>query len=503
VNDIVINVALIGRLIRRRWHTLLALAVLGAMLGAAASFVLSPGFVSTSKVLLQGSRDEKQLPAETQVATSLTVLDHVADDLKWGVTGAQLQGQVAAVVDGNVIAISGAADTPQRAQELADRATAQYIAFSTQIVTDAANVSADSAQQGRLVIQNQIDDANQRITELQTSPAITSPGPEGESARNELQGRQQFITKASKDLEQIDDAIERAALDASLGASSSTIIERATLPNAPASPTVLECILGGAGFLTLIGVLAHVVALRTDRRLRKADDVASAVGAPVLGLVEAAGLSPAARSIVHEMLHDDRRWAFVSPVVAEDTQSREARYLRIVQRLESGSDQSRLVVVTAADDEIARGALVNLAVAAAGRAPVVIVSEDEELAERAIAEAAALHPESRLSIEPADTDMESAMTFVDARVAVERPIVADARPTDRAVLLVSMGGRTGWELAAIAGACVDAGHQLVGAVLLATVSTVRADHEGGAGARRASAGEALVVSDGQTLAGAS
>ena len=62
MNETSIDLALIWRLVRRRKAALLVLAVLGACVGAALSLVLSPGYVSTSKVLLQGSRNPNEVP---------------------------------------------------------------------------------------------------------------------------------------------------------------------------------------------------------------------------------------------------------------------------------------------------------------------------------------------------------------------------------------------------------------------------------------------------------
>ena len=128
-----------------RWTVLAALAVLGAILGAGASLLLSPGYLSSSKVLLQGSREKDALPGEAQIATSLVVLDRTATALNWGVSGNDLQGVVsAAVLDGNVIQIRATASTPERAQQLTDRATLEYIRFSTQIVSDAVAAFTDA-----------------------------------------------------------------------------------------------------------------------------------------------------------------------------------------------------------------------------------------------------------------------------------------------------------------------------------------------------------------------
>ena len=57
MNETSIGLALIGRLLRKRWVVFAVLAIVGACVGAASSLVLAPGYVSTAKVLLQGQRN--------------------------------------------------------------------------------------------------------------------------------------------------------------------------------------------------------------------------------------------------------------------------------------------------------------------------------------------------------------------------------------------------------------------------------------------------------------
>ena len=132
MGDDVVRLSVVGALVRRRWRLLAAFAAIGALVGFGLSFVVSPGFAASSKVLLKGQLDKNQLLTETQIATSLSVLDRVAVDLKWGVSGLDLQGDVTAtVLDGNVLEITGVASTSDRARQLTDRAAADYVVNST------------------------------------------------------------------------------------------------------------------------------------------------------------------------------------------------------------------------------------------------------------------------------------------------------------------------------------------------------------------------------------
>ncbi|MCA1673008.1 MAG: hypothetical protein LC799_12705 [Actinobacteria bacterium] len=117
-SDDVVRLSVIGQIVRSRWRLLAVLAAVGALLGVGASLLFSPGYESTSSVLLQGSQGEEDLLTEAQIATSSVVLDRTAAALGWDVTGEDLRGMVTAeVLDGNVIEVGGLAESPDRAQQ--------------------------------------------------------------------------------------------------------------------------------------------------------------------------------------------------------------------------------------------------------------------------------------------------------------------------------------------------------------------------------------------------
>jgi len=474
MNETSINLALIWRLVRSRWVVLLLLAIAGAGVGAAVSPVLSPGYVSTAKVLLQGTRTSSDVAGETQIATSLVVLDHVAEELRWGLTGSQLADRVTAEVgDGNVLVIKGAGPTPEEAQQLADKVTNEYVGFAAQIIADATNATTASTQQARTTIQRKIDDANKRITAIQASPVVTAAGPDGDQARADLQQQQRVVGDATKDLEQLDSAAETAALNATLQGANARVIQLASLPLAVSAPSPLQLVLAGMAALVLLGVFGHLVAMRADKRLLRAQDMADAVGAPVLGIL---GMSPSSvlvkPSFVRRVLLDDRRWVSSGLTVVEDDRARQMRFRRVLQRLAPAGRPTVVLAVVPEGDDLALNALIDLSlVAAEGGATVALVADAEAVIGMATSAAGQRDLGSRFTAGPDARTTAATFTILVAQVAARQPTMPDTDVIDAAVLLLEAGTLTGWELAGIAGACIDAGQPLLG-----LVTVVRSEH---------------------------
>jgi len=279
VNDDQARLAVIWQVLRLRWRLLVVITVLGALVGAGASLVFSPGYEASTSVVLQGPRDPDELLTEAQVAQSSVVLDRAAGALKWGVSGADLADEVsAAVADGNIIEITGTADTPERAQQLADRVAQEYVTFSTQLLSTTADASAQVSQEQQQTLRQQIIETNQKISDLHNSAGqgqtIDSVG-----VRTELE---QLRTALSQAVAKLDE------LDAAGGQAKMVVMGPAERPLGPAAPTMTQFVGGGALLFFLVGLFGHLFAARADRRVRDETEIAAALGAGVLGGVEVA-----------------------------------------------------------------------------------------------------------------------------------------------------------------------------------------------------------------------
>ncbi|MBK3564315.1 Wzz/FepE/Etk N-terminal domain-containing protein [Streptomyces sp. MBT62] len=427
MNDDTIRLATIGRILRRRWRLLAVLAVVGALFGYGTSvLLLPPRYTAEASVLLPGQWEERELLTQVDIATSSAVVDRAADALKWGVSGTELQKDVSAKADdGNIIKVSGTADTPERAQRLSDQLAQQFVTFATRIAGGDTDPAADTATEA---LRKQVAETNRRITDLANS---ADPGQtvEGVQARTELEGLRTGLQDAMKKLEEANPASAKANM---------VVMGPAPAPTGAAAPTRTQLIGAGALLFLLLGVVGHLAAARVSRRLRTEPEIVAALGSPLLGTVDVPGErhghrpeSHGARARLRRLLGTDVRWDVPAPQRSGDEAERRIRYRRVCARLRDQLPAPRrLLVVVPEGDEVARLAAGQL-VAEATNDPRLRVVE----------------------------------------VSVDRPIVPDRDTESGALAVLSAGSWTAAELAGIAEACADGGHELVGVVVAGTVRT--------------------------------
>ncbi|GCB43073.1 Wzz/FepE/Etk N-terminal domain-containing protein [Streptomyces sp. NL15-2K] len=441
-----IRLATIGRILRRRWRLLAVLAVVGALVGYGASVVFPPRYTTSASVLLPGQWEERELLTQVDIATSSAVVDRVATKLSWpDVSSAELREQVTAkAADGNIIKISGTADTPERAQQLSDQVADQFIEFAARI---AGGDTAPEAAEGPEALRKEVAETNRRITDLANA---ADPGRTVESvqARTVLEKLRTSLVEAMEKLEQADPANNVAGM---------VVMGPAARPTGQAPPTRTQLVVAGALLFFLVAVIGHLVAARANRRLGTDQEIAAALGSALLGTVdvpdEGRSHRPEGRgrqALISRLLGVDTRWDLPTPQASGDEDGRRIRYRRVCARLRDRLPAPRQLLVVIPDgDEIALRAAGRL-VAEATNDPLLRVVE----------------------------------------VSVDRPVVPDRDTESGALVVLSAGSRTAEELAGIAEACADGRHEVVGIVVAAPV---RARPARSAGRSADNATEALAV----------
>ncbi|MFE4545818.1 Wzz/FepE/Etk N-terminal domain-containing protein [Streptomyces sp. NPDC056785] len=425
MSDDTIRLVTIGRIVRRRWRLLTVLALVGALVGYGVSLLFPPRYTTSASVLLPGAWEERELLTQAEIATSSVVVDRAATTLGWaGVSGNDLRDQVSAkATDGNIIKISGTAETPERAQQLSDQVAQQFVTFAARIVDDNADPEA-AAQLEEL--QQMVVQTSRRITELADA---ADPGQTVESVqtRTELEKLRTSLQEAVNKLDQADPAANKANM---------VVMGSAARPTGEAPPTRVQLIVAGALLFFLVAVIGHLTAARMSRRLRTQAEIAAALGSALLGTVDVPGdrraHRPGGRGVrarFRRLLGVDVRWDIPAPRTSGDEAGTQLRYRRVCARLRDQlPSPRRLLVVVPDGDTIARRAA-GLLVTEAGGDPLLRVVE----------------------------------------VPVSDPMVPDRGTESGALVVLSAGSWTAAELSGIAEACVDAKHEVVGIVLAGPV----------------------------------
>lgn len=448
MSDDTIRLVTIGRIVRRRWRLLTVLTVVGALVGYGTSLLVPPRYTTSASVLLPGAWEERELLTQTQVATSSVVIDRAAATLGWdGVGGGELRDRVSAkAADGNIIKISGTAETPERAQQLADEVARQFVSFAARIV----DAGADPEAAARLEdLRQMVVTTSRRITELADA---ADPGQTVESVqtRTDLEKLRTSLQEAINKLDQADPAANKANM---------VVMGPAARPSGEAPPTRTQLVVAGALLFLLLTVVGHLTAVRMSRRLRTEAEIAAALGSVLVGTVDVPGERPAHRPAgrgpwapVRRLLGVDVRWDVPAPRTSGDEADRQIRYRRLCARL-----RERLP---------------------APRRLLLVVPDGDETARRAAGQLAA--------------EAESDPLLKVVEVSVARPLVPDRGTESGALVVLSAGSWTAAELAGIADACADARHEVVGIVL---AGPVRARPATSAGRPREAATPVLATSN--------
>lgn len=444
---------MIGRILRRRRRLLAALAALGAALGVLSWLILPASFESTSTVLLQGPRDESQVRTEAQIATSRVVVDRAAAALSWDAEEIPDDAVTAEVSDGSVIKIIALAGTPSEARRFAQQVTEAYMTFSTEIANRSANATARALSDRREKVERRVEELEQAIDA---------------GTGTDLQALRATRTKLLQELTGIEGRIVQAEAKAAVGRANMRVIEAPEEPKGPTTPSLLLLAAGGVVLVPVLGTAVLVARRLSDQRLRRRSEIASALGAPVLGTVQAspdwAPEQPEARgwkARIRRLLDSEP-----PPLTPPDPALDDLRYRRVLDRLRAAADRElRLLVIAADDDTEASGAVARLAaVAGEGGRPVSVVTDDPRLATARQVGAADEHPVEALA-RLASNRSPATVLRVQA-VPAARPTVPSSPDVSGVLVVVTSGTRTSWELLSVAEACQDAALPIRGAIVV-------------------------------------
>lgn len=295
--------------LRRRWKWVLGLTAIGLSIGALATMLETPTYVAKSRVLLPPSALDakgdplRSMETEAHIATSTEILDRAGAIFTPPVPGANLRSRVdARGVSADILEVRVEAGRPPDARLLADAVAEEYVAYTNGVTA----LHADSTVG---VLRAQVDDLQERIRQLESSIAAGVARLAGLDPRSPEAARQAALVDSMR-MEQVDASrqlatangrIADARLDAELSGRGTRVLQWADDSPGLARPRPAWN-LGGGGLIGLLTGAVLAIALdRNDGRVRRRDDIAEAVGAPVVAslAVPRRGAVARCRALLH------------------------------------------------------------------------------------------------------------------------------------------------------------------------------------------------------------
>lgn len=279
----------------RKWGWLMVLLV---GLAAAGSYLYSqtipPTYRSTA-ILLVGQEQASANPTASDIYVSNnlaqayallvnqpSVLQAAAEELNWEGSWESLYFAVSANAPqgGQTINVTATANSPQRAQEIANVLANQVIAKSPiSRQQQAADTQREFVTTQQALLQTQIVAAQKQLSDLTQQAALETDQAKLDALNARTAALQTKIESAQRTY------IQMGALLAQAAGRYITLIAPAPLPGAPVSPNILQNVLlaAAAGLVLAVGVVLLLEYL--DDTIKNVEDVQREMGLPVMSSV--------------------------------------------------------------------------------------------------------------------------------------------------------------------------------------------------------------------------
>jgi capsular polysaccharide biosynthesis protein len=468
VNEQALDLKSVFRLIWRRRWLVAALALVGFFFGVAYEVLTPPlpearalVIIPSSSLTSSSGAVVDDTPTQIIIATSTPVLAAAGAVVSPPLSATALKSHVTvtALSDG-VLQFQVTARRDSDAEKLANAEATSYIAFVNK--TNAASTGGalpllqNQASQLAKQVQDLQAQVNKASAQLATVGASSLEGQRDSSLISSLGTEQEEV---SLQLNSVNNQILSAQLSGSLSANATRVLQSAAI--SPFSKTQLAMYpIGGALAGLLIGCLFAFFLSRRDRRLRLRDEIAGAIGVPVVASVT----STACRSA--------KDWSRLlqnyqtSPVDSWNVR----RLLHGLPFMESEQGQQLNVIVFANDSAAIAGAVQLASSAAALGISVALVPGEHSSLTLLRAAMRLLGPagggDEAYCFEPRVGEPESSSRLTLRVDPVDEPKPELTGRAGRAVLAVSSGFATAEALARVALAASDTGHLVDGIIVV-------------------------------------
>ena len=278
--------------LRRRSRVLAAAALLGLVAGAAYVLVTPPPLTSTTLVLLPTAALEESsssdIATQVRIARSANILTKAGQSVVPALSRRTVEKMIKVSAPTNQIVQIDATSSKAAAAQTLSQAVADsyagYVSNTAREVTAAAladlNLRRDALRQQIDQLQAEIDAANKRRRKMR---------PDSPNATQEAQLVARLRAEQADLAIQLDKVLQNIATGTPGSSASAgiTVIQSATAATGPS--TLLRLLVWapfGALLCTILAAVVLLVAARRDPRVRLRDDIADAIGSPVLASVQ-------------------------------------------------------------------------------------------------------------------------------------------------------------------------------------------------------------------------
>jgi capsular polysaccharide biosynthesis protein len=461
--------------LRRRRLTLLVAALVGSLVGIGSVLLWPPMYVSSSLVLLPGSTaDAGQVgdlvKTEARIAMSDPVLGRAAKRLTPKMPLKDLKESVeVSPATQRILEIQGQASDPKRAEELSSAVANAYVVYVSESATSVTTLRRTQMTAREKELRASLQQVEAQIQN--TTARLRDESPQTRQGKADARALAELTAQQGSLVLQIN-AVQGLAEATQPGGGASLLQSPSPAERAGLVSRYLAAVLVGMliGLLAAAGVTSLLA--RRDHRLRFRDDIADAVGSPVVASVH----TRAPRSVAD--------WIFLlrdhAPGAVEAWAWRQA--LRRLGSVETAADRGNprgkgkrnnprsIAVITMSADRqaLATGPMLAAYAASASIRTHLVPAQRDETAAMLWAACASLEDQGArpgLSVGPARASTKADLTVLVAVLDRQEPVMLNLPTGCVIVLAVSAGHATAEELARLTVKIDDAGGRIQGIVV--------------------------------------
>jgi capsular polysaccharide biosynthesis protein len=346
--------------VKRRWRTVGALAAVGVIAGVGVYVKFPPAYKAESSVYITYSStenpssavDDNQTIAESHSVASLAMKkmgDHES-------LGAFASSYTVTVVTNSVLQITAGAPSASQAVAKANAVATEFLKFRAGEELAAAKVQLQQMEAGLTPDQNIVNNLNWQIWK-------TGQEPSSQAQQNQLKSLRTQETQASLNLTTLQQTVSqnKTGSETLPSVTGTVILDPGNLLATSKTKSIGAYALYGLFGGLAVSLAIIVIGAVTSDRLRRRDDIARALGAPVklsVGNVRLGGLRGKSGVI------EAARSTDVQRIVA---------HLR--DALQAGTGRSTLAVVAVDDPKVAALSVASLALACAANGHRVVLAD--------------------------------------------------------------------------------------------------------------------------------